>query len=154
MSHHKYDKQAQEGLVMFHSDDIDSKMDRLDTQTAIAAAVCTVCVLVGMALGFMMYKGNCGKCKKAEFETTDVHVESLGQRSGMIVDDGWISVEEESPRVLQSVLVSITNNCTDGSVGEAMYQLDGNFVLIGEIANRMMRPCVGVTTGDHFHHHQ
>ncbi len=34
-----------------------------------------------------MCKGNCGKCKKAEFETTDVQVESLGQRSGMIVDD-------------------------------------------------------------------
>ena len=34
-----------------------------------------------------MCNGNCGKCKKAEFETTDVQVESLGQRSGMIVDD-------------------------------------------------------------------
>ena len=53
MNHHKYDKQAQEGLVMFHSDDIDSKMDKLDTQTSIAAAVCTVCVLVGMTLGLI-----------------------------------------------------------------------------------------------------
>ena len=52
MNHNKYDKQAQQGLVMFHSDDIDSKMDKLDTQTAIAAA-CTVCVLIGMALGLM-----------------------------------------------------------------------------------------------------
>ena len=34
-----------------------------------------------------MCKGNCGKCKKAEFETTDVQVESLAERSGMIVDD-------------------------------------------------------------------
>lgn len=53
MKHHKYDKQAQDSLVMFHSDDIESKMDRLDTQTAIAAAACTVCVLIGMALGFI-----------------------------------------------------------------------------------------------------
>ena len=53
MKHHKYDKQAQQGLVMFHSDDIDSKMDKLDTLTAIAAAACTVCVLIGMALGLM-----------------------------------------------------------------------------------------------------
>ena len=53
MNHTKYDKQAQEGLVIFHSDDIDSKMDRLDTKTAIAAAFCTVCVLVGMALGLI-----------------------------------------------------------------------------------------------------
>jgi len=34
-----------------------------------------------------MCKGNCGKCKKAEFETTDVQVESLAERSGMIVDE-------------------------------------------------------------------
>ncbi|MAI12856.1 MAG: hypothetical protein CMM15_02475 [Rhodospirillaceae bacterium] len=34
-----------------------------------------------------MCNGNCGKCKKAEFETTDVQVESLAERSGMIVDD-------------------------------------------------------------------
>ena len=53
MNHTKYDKQAQEGLVMFHSDDIESKMDKLDTQTAIAASVCTVCVMVGMVLGFI-----------------------------------------------------------------------------------------------------
>ena len=53
MSHHKYDKQAQEGLVMFHSDDIESKMDKLDTKTAIASGVFTVCVLVGMVLGFI-----------------------------------------------------------------------------------------------------
>ena len=33
-----------------------------------------------------MCNGKCGKCKKAEFETTDVQVESLGQRSGVIVD--------------------------------------------------------------------
>lgn len=31
-----------------------------------------------------MCNGNCGKCKKAE----DVKVESLAERSGMIVDDG------------------------------------------------------------------
>ena len=43
-----------------------------------------------------MCKGNCGKCKKAEFETTDVQVESLAERSGMIVDDGWISVTDRS----------------------------------------------------------
>ena len=48
-----YSNQAQEGSVMFHSDDIDSKMDKLDTQTSIAAAVCTVCVLVGMTLGLI-----------------------------------------------------------------------------------------------------
>ena len=53
MKHHKYDKQAQDSLVMFHSDDIESKMDKLDTQTAIAAAACTLCVLIGMALGLM-----------------------------------------------------------------------------------------------------
>ena len=53
MNHTKYDKKAQQGLVMFHSDDIDSKMDKLDTLTAIAAAACTVCVLIGMALGLM-----------------------------------------------------------------------------------------------------
>lgn len=34
-----------------------------------------------------MCNGNCGKCKKAEFETKDVQVESLAERSGMIVDD-------------------------------------------------------------------
>lgn len=38
MNHTKYDKQAQEGLVMFHSDDIDSKMDKLDTITCIVSA--------------------------------------------------------------------------------------------------------------------
>ena len=38
MKHHKYDKQAQDSLVMFHSDDIDSKMDRRDTITCIISA--------------------------------------------------------------------------------------------------------------------
>lgn len=52
-----------------------------------------------------MCKGNCGKCKKAEFETTDVQVESLGQRSGMIVDDGWISVDDKLPEPELSVIV-------------------------------------------------
>lgn len=44
-----------------------------------------------------MCKGNCGKCKEVEFETTDVQVESLAERSGMIVDDGWISVNDRLP---------------------------------------------------------
>lgn len=44
-----------------------------------------------------MCNGKCGKCKKAEFETTDVQVESLAERSGMIVDDGWISVNDRLP---------------------------------------------------------
>ena len=44
-----------------------------------------------------MCKGNCVNCKKAEFETTDVQVESLAERSGMIVDDGWISVHDMTP---------------------------------------------------------
>tara|TARA_Y100001963_G_C6778233_1_gene448471 strand:- start:2702 stop:2992 length:291 start_codon:yes stop_codon:yes gene_type:complete len=52
-----------------------------------------------------MCKGNCGKCKKAEFETTDVQVESLGQRSGMIVDDGWISAGSKLPPEEESVIV-------------------------------------------------
>lgn len=51
-----------------------------------------------------MCKGNCGNCKKAEFETTDVQVESLGQRSGMIVDDGWISVDDQKPGVFGQYL--------------------------------------------------
>tara|TARA_Y100001963_G_C6785693_1_gene452588 strand:+ start:3934 stop:4155 length:222 start_codon:yes stop_codon:yes gene_type:complete len=38
MKHHKYDKQAQQGLVMFHSDDIESKMDKRDTITCIISA--------------------------------------------------------------------------------------------------------------------
>ena len=41
-----------------------------------------------------MCKGNCGKCKKAEFETTDVQVESLAERSGVIVDDIKIGVTD------------------------------------------------------------
>lgn len=41
-----------------------------------------------------MCKGNCGKCKKAEFETTDLQVESLDQRSRMFIVDGWFDVKE------------------------------------------------------------
>lgn len=57
----------------------------------------------------------------------------------------WISVKDELPRMLQSVLVSITNECTDGLVCEAMHQMDGEFVCPCEIATRRMRACVGVT---------
>lgn len=45
-----------------------------------------------------MCKGNCVKCKKAEFETTDVQVESLGQRSGMFVDDIKIGMTDGDDR--------------------------------------------------------
>lgn len=63
-----------------------------------------------------MCKGNCGKCKKAEFETADVQVESLGQRSGMIVDDGWISVEDQLPKIDDCIDVWVNHPDSEGRV--------------------------------------
>ena len=59
----------------------------------------------------------------------------------------WISVKDELPRMVQNVLVSITNDMTDGGVSEAIHQIDGEFLLPAELATRRMeaRPCVGVT---------
>ena len=51
MNHTKYDKEAQNNVVMFHSDDIEKKRDMLDTITAIACGVLTVCVFIGLLLG-------------------------------------------------------------------------------------------------------
>ena len=59
----------------------------------------------------------------------------------------WISVEDRLPKMIQNVLISITNDMTDGSVSEAIHQTGGEFLLPVEIATRRMgaRPCVGVT---------
>ena len=59
----------------------------------------------------------------------------------------WINVEDRLPEMLQSVLISITNDMTDGSVSEAMHQMDGEFLLRAELATRRVnaRACVGVT---------
>ena len=53
MSHHKYDKQAQEGLVMFHSDDIESNMDKLETITCIVSVAGFFGVLAAMFYGLI-----------------------------------------------------------------------------------------------------
>jgi len=59
----------------------------------------------------------------------------------------WISVRDRLPEMVQSVLVSVTNDVADGSVSEAIHQIDGEFLSISEIAARGInaRACVGVT---------
>lgn len=57
----------------------------------------------------------------------------------------WISVDDELPEVLQKVITSITNDSVEGLVSEAVHQMEGEFICVGEIASRRMRPSVGVT---------
>ena len=73
-----------------------------------------------------MCKGNCGKCKKAE----DVKVDSLAERSGMIVDDGWISVHDMSPPTdkcgIESVVV-IAATSDDDVRSAFMERIEDNY---------------------------
>ena len=48
-----YSNQAQKQQVMFHSDDIDSKMDKLDTITCIVCAAGFFGVLAAMFYGLI-----------------------------------------------------------------------------------------------------
>lgn len=65
----------------------------------------------------------------------------------VMIMNNWISVKDRLPEMVRNVLVSITNDTTDGSVCEVIHQIDGEFLLPAELATRRMkaRPCVGVT---------
>jgi hypothetical protein len=59
----------------------------------------------------------------------------------------WISVKDELPEPVKTVLVNIVNDATDGSVFEAIHQIDGDFLLKDDLLLKGLaaNPCVYVT---------
>ena len=73
-------------------------------------------------------------------------LERLREENAELKKQGeWVSVDDELPEMLQKVITSITNDSVEGLVSEAVHQMEGEFICVGEIASRRMRPSVGVT---------
>jgi hypothetical protein len=59
----------------------------------------------------------------------------------------WISVDDYLPDPIKTVLVTIINDATDGTVLEAIHQIDGDFLLQADLILKGLaaKPCAYVT---------